>query len=95
MKKKIVWIISYLFPTYFSKIAYQQLTQTQVKKLRPHEMEVMATATQEDFSFEDFTIKTYYWKGDTERRIMLMHGWEGQAGNFADFIPELQKEGFT
>jgi len=65
-----------------------------VRILRDHELEVLEQAHQEDFPFQDYNIKTYTWHEGHEP-ILLVHGWEGQAGNFADLIDVLVKEGFT
>ncbi len=94
MKKKIINIASSFFPSFFTKIAYNQLTNPQVKKLRTHELVTLDKAEQNDFVFRDFTIKTYKWNNQGEA-ILLIHGWEGQAGNFADLVEQLIKKGFT
>lgn len=73
--------------------AYKQLTNPQVKKLRENEALVLDQARKESFSFKDFDIKLYEW-GEGKKKILLIHGWEGQAGNFADLIQELLKEDY-
>ena len=93
-KNTIIRIASSLFPTYFTKKAFWFLVNPQVRKLRDHELEVLEQARQEDFPFQDYTIKTYSWN-DGHEPILLVHGWEGQAGNFADLIDVLVAEGFT
>jgi pimeloyl-ACP methyl ester carboxylesterase len=85
---------STIFPTYFTQKAYNHIVNPQVKKLRSHEMEILEQAVQNDILFEDFTIKTYTWNEGHEP-ILLIHGWEGQAGNFADLIEALIQGGYT
>lgn len=91
---KIIQILSSIFPSAFVKIAFNKLAYPQIRKLREREMETMKTSTQRDFAFKGFKIKLYEWKNSGEP-ILLIHGWEGQAGNFADLIPVLIKNGFS
>ncbi|MFT4737005.1 MAG: pimeloyl-ACP methyl ester carboxylesterase [Paraglaciecola sp.] len=93
MNKKLVRLLSTVLPNRMVNIAYNTFANPQVKKLRPHELEVLATAKQEDFDFKHFTIKTYQW-GETGERILLIHGWEGQAGNFSELIHKLLTAGY-
>lgn len=74
--------------------AYQQLTQPQVRKLREHELAVLAKATKTRLPFQQFEIQLYQW-GDGGEPLLLIHGWEGQAGNFAEWIEPLLAAGFT
>jgi pimeloyl-ACP methyl ester carboxylesterase len=94
LKKSFVRLGSSLFPGYFTEKAYDILVNPQVRKLRDHELEVLNKSKQSDFSFQDFTIKTYVWNEGFEP-VLLVHGWEGQAGNFADIIDALVSAGFT
>lgn len=59
-----------------------------VLKIRPHEKAVLAKAHKERFNFHSFDIQLYVW-GAAETTVLLVHGWEGHAGNFADLIPYL------
>ncbi len=93
MKKKIIYFLSSIFPKLFTNLAYQQLTNPQIRKLREHETLILDQATKEDFLFKDFVIKTYVWN-NTGKEVLLIHGWEGQAGNFADLIKKLLEKNF-
>lgn len=90
MTKNIIKILSGIFPSLFVKIAFDKLANPQIKKLREREIKILNTASKEDIIFKDFNIKTYRWKGSKEG-ILLIHGWEGQAGNFSDLILKLKK----
>lgn len=94
MKKKLVKFASNLFPTAITKFAFDQLMNPQVRKLRENELEVLDKAEKEIFKYEAFDIQLYTWKGG-KRTILLIHGWEGQAGNFSDIIKALLKDGYT
>jgi pimeloyl-ACP methyl ester carboxylesterase len=94
MKKKLVRIASILFPKKVAAFAYDQLTRPQVHKLREHELKVLDTSEKSVIPFKGFDIQTYTWPGGA-KKVLLIHGWEGQAGNFADLILKLQQENYT
>ncbi len=94
MMKKLVKIASTIMPGVMAKIAYRQLTNPQTKKIRPNEAKKLDEAKQEDFSFQNFNIKLYIW-GNGPKKVLMVHGWEGHAGNFSDIITELVNVGYT
>jgi pimeloyl-ACP methyl ester carboxylesterase len=94
MKKTLVRIASNLFPSAITSFAYDQLTNPQVRKLRQNELKTLDKAEKETYKFKGFDIQLYTWKGG-EKKILLIHGWEGQAGNFSDLIEALLKNGYT
>jgi pimeloyl-ACP methyl ester carboxylesterase len=94
LKKTFIKILSVLFPNKVANFAYKQLTNPQIRKLRPNELTVLESAEKERFQFKDFDIQTYKWQGGTEK-ILLIHGWEGQAGNFADLVKRLVEKNYT
>mgnify|MGYP002784620987 CR=1 FL=1 len=94
MNKTLVKILSVLFPNRVVSFAYNQLTNPQITKLRPHEIEVLETSRKETLRFHDFDIALYTWQGGSDS-VLLIHGWEGQAGNFADMIEELLANHYT
>ena len=57
-------------------------------KIRSHEKDQLEKAQKENFAYIDFNIQLYKW-GNGEKHILLVHGWEGHAGNFADLIQRL------
>lgn len=93
MNQNLVRVLSAIFPGQVASYAYQQLTSPQVRKLREREMEVLNSATRESIVFQGFDIQTYHWPGNG-KKLLLVHGWEGQAGNFADIVLRLQAEGY-
>ena len=94
MKKSFTKVISTLFPNRVVSFAYHQLTNPQTRKLRPHELETLDKSEKETLKFEQFDIQLYTWKGG-EKRVLLVHGWEGQAGNFSDLVEELIAQNYT
>jgi pimeloyl-ACP methyl ester carboxylesterase len=94
MKKLFIKILSILFPDQMTRFAYRQLTNPQIRKLRENEMETLDKADKNVFRFKGFDIQTYQWTAGAEK-ILLIHGWEGQAGNFATLIRRLLDENYT
>jgi pimeloyl-ACP methyl ester carboxylesterase len=94
MKKGFIRIASTLFPNLITSFAYNQLTNPQVRKPRENELSTLNKAKKEVFTFKNFNIQLYAWVGG-EKTILLVHGWEGQAGNFSDLIEELLKKNYT
>lgn len=94
MKKFLVRIASNLFPNLITSFAYNQLTNPQVRKLRANELDTLNKSEKENFSFKEFDIRLYTWKGGP-KKILLVHGWEGQAGNFSDLVELLLENGYT
>ncbi|MFK7787297.1 MAG: alpha/beta fold hydrolase [Crocinitomicaceae bacterium] len=92
MKKRLIFLASSLFPSTFARIAYEKLTHPQVHKLRKHELVTLDKAVQRDLDYAGFSIKTYAWnESGAKEALLLVHGWEGQAGNFSDLVEELIK----
>lgn len=94
LKKSLVRIASHLFPNQITAFAYNYLTNPQIRKLRTNELVTLEKANKAKYKFKDFDIQLYTWKGG-EKNVLLIHGWEGQAGNFSDLIEKLLASGFT
>ncbi len=94
MRKQLVRTLSVLFPGIVTSFAYNQLTNPQVRKLRKNELATLNRAKKEILKFGDFDIQLYSWEGG-KKTILLIHGWEGQAGNFSDLVEELLRNDFT
>ncbi|GAB5524906.1 MAG: alpha/beta fold hydrolase [Roseivirga sp.] len=94
MKKALINVASTVFPDLMVKMAYNYLTNPQIKKLRERELAVLNGADKAKIEFKGFQIQTYCWQGG-DKPLLLIHGWEGQAGNFSSLIAPLQKAGFT
>ena len=94
MKKTIRWLLASLFPNYFVRKAFAFLTTPILYKIRSHEKDQLEKAQKENFAYLDFNIQLYKW-GNGEKHILLVHGWEGHAGNFADLIQRLIQYNYT
>lgn len=89
MQKGIVKFLSQILPRTMARLAYKTLTNPQVKKLREHEAALLDQAEKNILPFREFEIQTYTWGNPQYEKILLIHGWEGQAGNFSDIVPKL------
>lgn len=95
IKKKIVQISSSLFPSAFSNFAYKKLTTPQSHKLKQNDIVNLDSSTKSRFNFKSAEIQVYQWiKGDNSP-VLLVHGWEGQAGNFSSIISRLLAENLS
>ena len=94
MANPLIKLASVLAPNAVVNFAYKQLTNPQVHKLRPHEQVVLDKAEQERVTIGSMEIQTYTWRGGNNP-VLLVHGWEGQAGNFADLVEALLERGYT
>jgi len=89
MNPRLTRILSTLFPGLMTQMAYKSLTSPQIRKLRENELEVLDKANKERIAFQGFEIQTYSWGSSEGETILLIHGWEGQAGNFSDLVEKL------
>ncbi|MEL6132923.1 MAG: alpha/beta hydrolase [Bacteroidota bacterium] len=92
--RPLIQIADKLAPSWTANLAYKFLTNPRFHKLRPFEKEAIAKAEKEDIPILGFQIRTYKWTGG-DKKILLIHGWEGQGGNFGMLIAPLQALGYT
>ncbi|MBB6463297.1 alpha/beta hydrolase [Flammeovirga kamogawensis] len=92
--KPFIKILSATMPSLVVKMAYNKIVQPTVFKLRPHEIEILDKAEKDFISFNSFNVQTYKW-GNGPKKVLLVHGWEGQAGNFAEIIESLVDNNYT
>ncbi len=94
MRKQLIKLLSSISPQLMTNLAYKTLTNPQITKLRAHELELLNKADKKKIQFKEFTIQTYTWGNSAHEKILLVHGWEGQAGNFADIIQRLLEHNY-
>ncbi len=79
-------VMNALFPTVLAKQVYRFMSNPRVRKLRVFEEDILEKAAQEQIKFKEFDIQLYAW-GDPKNEVaLLVHGWEGQAGNFGGMV---------
>ncbi|MEM8893924.1 MAG: alpha/beta hydrolase [Bacteroidota bacterium] len=87
-------LIELIAPKLGASVAYRFLSNPQIRKLRGREEEVLNQATQLHSNFRKFKLHGYQW-GETDQPVaLLIHGWEGQIGNFGALVGELQDKGY-
>lgn len=94
LKQKLIWLFATLFPNFFVQKAFNYLVSPMQFKVRPKEKIILEKAQKSRMSFIDFEIQLYQW-GNGNKKILLVHGWEGHAGNFAAIIERLLQEDYT
>ncbi|GAA5225005.1 alpha/beta fold hydrolase [Membranihabitans marinus] len=94
MNKKNIQILSSIFPSYFAKKFYNRLLHPQIRKNRSHEIATLAKADKKFININNNDIQIYKW-GNGDKKILLVHGWEGQAGNYADIVEQLLDNHYT
>lgn len=72
--------------------AYKTLTNPQLKKSNIHEIDILDQAYKEKILFRKFNIQFYHWGEPDHDPILLIHGWEGHSGNFAEIIQSLVEQ---
>ena len=72
---------------------YYQLNNPRIKKITPSTSNIFTQATKKIVSFNDLDIVTYCWPGKN-RKVLIIHGWEGRATNFESIIKELVNQRF-
>ncbi len=92
--KQIFKILDFFAPGMASKIAYRFMSNPRVRKLRGFEEDILAKSTQNRISFKEFQVQSYAWGKEGNPIALLVHGWEGQSGNFGNLIDLLIKKGY-
>ena len=87
-------LLDFLAPSLSAKIAYWFLSNPQKRKLRNFELKTLDVAEKFTYKYKQFDLQTYLWNKDANKKAIVIHGWEGQAGNFGAIIPVLVEEGF-
>lgn len=64
-----------------------------IKKLGEKERNILARAVQKRIKYEGLEIQMYQW-GDSHKTALLVHGWEGHAGNLGAFVAPLLEKGY-
>ncbi len=81
-------------PSIAAKRVYEVMSNPRIKKLRDFENEVLDKALKKTIRFNQFEIQTYQWGSLEDKTAFLVHGWEGQAGNFGGVVPVLLEKGY-
>jgi predicted alpha/beta hydrolase family esterase len=83
-----------VFPSILAKQVYHFMSNPRVRKLRAFEDKILEQAVPERIKFKNFDIQTYKWGNPSDKVALLIHGWEGQAGNFGAMIDILLSKNY-
>lgn len=92
--KQIFKILDFFAPGIAAKIAYRFMSNPRVRKLRDFEEDILEKSTQGRIPFKKFQVQSYTWGKEGNPIALLVHGWEGQSGNFGNLIDLLIKKGY-
>jgi predicted alpha/beta-fold hydrolase len=83
-----------LSPGITARVAHYYMSNPQKRKLREFEEQVLRESRMEKVLFEGHQIQRYSWGKHGDPVALMVHGWEGQAGNFGSLVAPLLKKGF-
>jgi len=96
-------LLSYTLPPVASSVALDMFSTPtrrpaksgKTKRILARSNETQLAYTDPDLpDWHDLSITVRTWGDPTHPRVLLAHGWEGQAGSFRDFIAPLTEAGF-
>ena len=70
------------------------MSNPRIRRLRESEEKLLNESVMETIPYNDFKIQQYQWGKENNKTALLIHGWEGQAGNFAALIKILVDKGY-
>lgn len=65
------------------------MSSPRTRKLKDSEERVLSKSIMEKIEYKNFRIQKYQWGKQNHKTALLIHGWEGQAGNFAAIVDVL------
>ena len=86
--------LSHLAPSIMAQKVYHFISNPRIRKLRDHEEAILDRSKKRSIKFKNFEIQTYTWGDPQDKLVFLIHGWEGQAGNFGALIDILLDNGY-
>ncbi|MFY0592365.1 alpha/beta fold hydrolase [Roseivirga sp.] len=92
--KAYLSILQFISPKLAAKQMFSFMSNPRISKLRDFENEILEQSDKKFIRFKDFDIQTYTWGKTSSKVAMLVHGWEGQAGNFGGLVDLLLEKGF-
>ena len=81
--------LQYVFPNLVARKIYNHMSHPRERKLIEHEEKMLNSAHKDILDYNGFSLMRYEWGENNNKIAYLVHGWEGQTGNFASVIPVL------
>ena len=79
-------LLDLIFPSVAARKVYHLMSNPRIHKLREFELKALDRSVKEWVKFKSFEIQKYTWGSAGNPVALLIHGWEGQAGNFGAMI---------
>jgi len=76
-------------------MAYKFMSNPRTRKLKDSEEKILSKSIMEKIEYKNFQIQKYRWGKQNHKTALLIHGWEGQAGNFAAIIDVLVQQNYS
>lgn len=80
-------------PNAMSKLAMRLMFSPMRSKVPEPARSILARAKTEEMTINGERVVHYIW-GDSGPRMLLVHGWQGDAGHMASFVEPLRKAGY-
>jgi len=87
-------VLDKIAPQYAASKVFHVLSNPRQKKLRDFENEILDQSEKKRIQFNQFEIQTYRWGKGNSRKVICVHGWEGQAGNFGAIVQLMVSQDF-
>ncbi|MEM6765971.1 MAG: alpha/beta fold hydrolase [Bacteroidota bacterium] len=94
MKKLLFVFLNRFFPSVAAHMIIQIMARPRVRPLKDFEEEVLEKAHKERVPYQEFEVQKYSWGNPSHPRILMIHGWEGRAGNFGGLVETLVQKGY-
>ena len=89
-------ILTLFAPEMANKFAFQLFCMPRRGRLKPKDATFLQTASEsKKILTEVGQVQLYKWSGSTNQFILLLHGWESNAGRWHQFVPQLIDNGYS
>jgi pimeloyl-ACP methyl ester carboxylesterase len=89
-----IYVISLISIHWAGKVAIQIFT-TPYRKPKPFEPEIFKKAERFNIFVDRLKIQGYRWQKESEKKILIVHGFESRAYNFDRYVIPLIKKGYA
>lgn len=93
--KLLIQTLQIFSPKLVSRIAYKLMSRPRIRKIRDSEELIFNESIMERVAYKKFQIQKYQWGNPSDKVALLIHGWEGQAGNFAALVDTLVQKKYN
>ena len=101
LKKALLRLIRGYYQIYFLisgkralKSLFNLFTSPKFQKVRPKEQPYLEGQNENYLKIDGKRITYYRWNNLADKTVLLLHGWEGNAGSWGKFIDHLFNEGY-